>query len=151
MFHQLGHRRLDYNTIFTASDTSFRNQHILNVVFFVWVIVPNYTTVSGNDRFRISEYVTSNGNEYGLQIGHNQGTGILRCNRTTTPIHLGNMLMVTVSYSNRTEGGAAWERIARKLSRTLANYLELVGRILLFLRQTWGHLQFLLQNLPIYG
>ena len=36
---------------------------------------PNYTSVSGNDRFRISEYVTSNGNEYGLQIGHNQGTG----------------------------------------------------------------------------
>jgi len=36
---------------------------------------PNYTGVSGNDRFRISEYVTSNGNEFGLQIGHNQGTG----------------------------------------------------------------------------
>lgn len=36
---------------------------------------PNYASVSGNDRFRISEYVSSNGNEFGLQIGHNQSTG----------------------------------------------------------------------------
>ena len=35
---------------------------------------PNYTSASGNDRFRIEEQVT-NGNRFGLQMGIDQGTG----------------------------------------------------------------------------